>query len=92
MVGVEGGGSSGDGERWTSSRAPFIARVASASALVGGVGFGWLATGCRVFLLSIFPDLTFRLGGIAVQTMKKTLESTPDCGNNAGWVVEYAEA
>ena len=41
-------------------------QVVSASALVGGVGFGWSATGCRVFLLSIFPDLTLRLGGIVV--------------------------
>ena len=37
VVGVEGGRSSGDGERRTSSRASFIVRVASASALVGGV-------------------------------------------------------
>jgi len=67
VVGLEGDWSSGDGKTRTLSRAAFIARVASASTLMGGVGFGWLATGCRVFLWSIFPDVTFCLGPTVVQ-------------------------
>ena len=67
------------------SSASFIARVEDFSVPVAGVGFGSSASGCRVFLVSIFPDLSFRLGGIMCVVGRQVVWEKLTASEKCGW-------